>query len=436
MHAPLLALLLATVLPVHALDASGAQGAGAASASQQPPAERAPGAAQAGAAAEGDPMPDLPADAFRLRLLELAFQAASAMPLMPHIKDRSQSQEEVVRACLELDQPRRALRYIEGIENWRKGLALAELAYYCADHGYVGEVQEHLDRAEEIAKQAVLEEDQAWRIDRIRSTIAKTHLALGHVEEAARYEAGLEESEAGRVLAIKALYLDAEGFEQRLKAVDQAVESSNFDQLKNALEALVPVFDRFYEDESRREEVQHKLLASWGKLPHQVRLDLVLALAEAALAHGDAEKARALVDEGQKVADGFKSTVEFRVPMLAQLSRMRARAGDAEGARRATDAALSEFERDGAELVDFRRPEVLRPVAEAYQALGHASAALMVYKRAVAEGALNPNLRPRAEDLASTCCSMALSGAEPDAGLWEQLAEIQRGLKATSIAQD
>jgi hypothetical protein len=74
-------------------------------------------------------------------------------------------------------------------------------------------------------------------------------------------------------------------------------------------------------------------------------------------------------------------------------------------------------------------------VAEAYQALGHTEAALMVYKRAAIEGALNPNVRPRAEDLASTCCSMAESGAEPDGGLWEKLAEIQAGLGASSIAR-
>jgi hypothetical protein len=287
-----------------------------------------------------------------------------------------------------------------------------------------------------VAEQAVAEDDQSWRIDRIRATIAKTHLALGHVEEAAPFEVGLEASEAGRVLAIKALYLDAEGFEQRLKAVDAAALSSNFEQLKNALEALVPVFDRFYEDEDRREEVQRKIFTTWDKLPHQVRLDLVLSLADSALSHGDPTKARALLDEGRAIVDGLQTSVEFRVPMLANLARLRTRAGDKEAARREADAALAEFERSGGELVDFRRPETLRPVAEAYQALGHTEAALMVYKRAAIEGALNPNVRPRAEDLASTCCSMAESGAEPDAGLWEKLAEIQAGLGASSIAKD
>jgi hypothetical protein len=416
MQASLLVLLLAPVLPV------------------QQQASDAPVAAPA--AQKQDPMPDLPLEAFRVRLLDQAFQAASAMPVMPHIKDRSLSQQEVVEACLKLDQPRRALGYIEGIENWRKGLALAELAYYCADHGYVGEVQQYLDRAEAVAEQAVAEDDQSWRIDRIRATIAKTHLALGHVEEAAPFEVGLEASEAGRVLAIKALYLDAEGFEQRLKAVDAAALSSNFEQLKNALEALVPVFDRFYEDEDRREEVQRKIFTTWDKLPHQVRLDLVLSLAESALSHGDPTKAGALLDEGRAIVDGLKTSVEFRVPMLANLALLRSRAGDKEAARREADAALAEFERSGGELVDFRRPETLRPVAEAYQALGHTEAALMVYKRAAIEGALNPNVRPRAEDLASTCCSMAESGAEPDAGLWEKLAEIQAGLEASKIAKD
>jgi tetratricopeptide (TPR) repeat protein len=399
-------------------------------AGETPAAPAAPAAPTAPTAiGRQEPLPERPTDAYRLRLLDLAYQAASAIPSKPQIKERSQSQEEVVLASLELDQPKRALSFIAGIENWRKGVCFAELASYCAEHGCTADVQTYLDLAEDVAKQAVGEEEQQWRIDRIRATIAKTYLQLGDTEQAARFGEGLEPSEVGRVLAVQAVYLDAEGFDEELKAVDRIVEIHNFDQVKNALDGLVPVFDRFYEDPDRRARVQEKVLASWGKMPAQVRLDLALALAGTAVAHGDKDNARALIDEGRKALDGFQGTAEQRVPMLANLARMRGEAGDADGARREIDAALAEFERGLAELVDYRRPDALRPVAEAYASLGHRDAALMVYKRAVEEGALNANTRPRAEDLASTCCSMALKGVEPDERMWERMTAIKAGLK-------
>ena len=126
----------------------------------------------------------------------------------------------------------------------------------------------------------------------------------------------------GRVLAVKAVYLDAEGFEEQLRAVDQIVAIHNFDQVRNALQALVPVFDRFYADANRRERVQEKVLASWTKMPHQVRLELALGLAGVALEHGDRDNARALVDEGKTVVDSFTSTAETWIPHASVRSSM------------------------------------------------------------------------------------------------------------------
>jgi hypothetical protein len=74
------------------------------------------------------------------------------------------------------------------------------------------------------------------------------------------------------------------------------------------------------------------------------------------------------------------------------------------------------------------RAGALRPLAEAYHALGDRDAALSVYKLAVEEGALNPNARPRAMDLSATCLSLAQSACEPDAELRERLAEMRAGL--------
>jgi hypothetical protein len=67
-------------------------------------------------------------------------------------------------------------------------------------------------------------------------------------------------------------------------------------------------------------------------------------------------------------------------------------------------------------------------VAEAYAAMGDRAAALAVYREAIAAGVGNPNSRPRAEDLAATCTSMARADIEPDDALWARIRTIRDGL--------
>src|SRR5262245_54547858 len=60
-----------------------------------------------------------PLATFQGELLDFAFDVATAIPIQPHIKDRSRAQEQVVAACLELNLRQRAQGYIERIDNWR-----------------------------------------------------------------------------------------------------------------------------------------------------------------------------------------------------------------------------------------------------------------------------------------------------------------------------
>src|SRR5262245_36224037 len=99
----------------------------------------------------GAALTEKPLASFQGQLLDIAFQAATVVPAMPHIKRRSRSQEAVVAACFELDQPKRALAYIEKIENWRRGAAYADLAYYCAEHDLQSAAPKYLELARQVS---------------------------------------------------------------------------------------------------------------------------------------------------------------------------------------------------------------------------------------------------------------------------------------------
>jgi hypothetical protein len=86
------------------------------------------------------------------------------------------------------------------------------------------------------------------------------------------------------------------------------------------------------------------------------------------------------------------------------------------------------FEAEKALVYDVFRAAALRPIAEAYDEMGDEAAALDVYRRAVEEGARNPNSRPRAQDLVATTLSMAMRDVRPDEALRARMREIRDGL--------
>lgn len=370
---------------------------------------------------------DLPRDgslaAYQTELLEVAFAAASAMPLDPHIKDRSRLQEVVVATSLALEQPQRALRYAEQIRDWRRGAAYADLALFCAENRLDPCVQPMLDRAGEIA-----DGEEDWRRERIRVKIAQTHAYMGKAELAEELEQGVQPAESGKVAWIEATICPPGSFDEMMETLDSLVRTEHFDIVRNALSAYAALFERFYDDVDCRTRVEDKIKASWSSIPIFVRIRLLMDMADASLAHADQAKALTLLDEAKDMMDAARWQPRSVVPMMAQLAQRRFQAGDEAGARVQAQEALALFDAKRDVIVNIYRAQTLRPIAEAYHAMGDAAVALEIYKRAVEAGMENPNSRPRADDLVATCCSLALLAVEPDAALAGRIREIAAGL--------
>ena len=366
---------------------------------------------------------DAPLEAYRGELLDLAFGAVSAMPLDPHIKNRSRAQEAVVTACIELDEAQRALLYIEQIENWRRGAAYADLAFYCARNGCDDELNSYLNMAVLIAQEA-----EDWRKDRIKVKIAKTHVYLGQAQAAAEFEQGVDPAEEGKVARVRAMICTADSFDREMEELARLISTERFDAVKNALGACAELFDQFYDDDARRTAVEQRMRTSWGELPVFIRVDLLLELVESALGHSDRAKAQQLIDEAKDMIESANWQPTIGIPLRARFSGLCFRAGDPERAHEEAQAALDLFTATRRQIANIYRAGMLRSVAEAHQVMGDLDEARDLYGKAIEAGMENPNSRPRAEDLAATCCSMALHAVEPTPGLWNRIREIRDGL--------
>jgi hypothetical protein len=367
---------------------------------------------------------DAPLAEYRAELLELAFQMASALPLDPHVKDRSREQEAVAITCYELDQPRRAERYVEDIANWRRGAGYADLALYCARNGAPEEAERYLAQAAEVAAWPEAEIKQAWRRDRIRAKIASVYLLLGRAAEAAPFRADLEASQREAVEEVQAELIGNEEFQAWFRRVNALFASDDFDQTSAGLTALTRAYGRFYANEERRDLLEETIRGAWTKVPAQLHFDVAFSLAHEALGNGDEEKARNLAEEASQAFAETNLDPRASITIAAGLVDLRYRAGDVERARREADATLATFQEERERIVDVFRAELLIPLAEAYAAMGARETAVAVYDLAIAEGLVNVNSRPRVEDLGLACRSMAKHAVEPSEASWEILREI------------
>lgn len=375
---------------------------------------------------------DTPISDSQTKLLDEAFEIASLIPIKPNIKDRSKTQEIVVDTCLELDQPVRAVRYADRIKNWRRGFCYAKTAYYLAQNGHTRQqLEKGLELAEEIAD---LDHGQQWRSDRIKAKIAQTYLILGNVTEAARFSKGLLDSEVGNLSETKTFSEKNEvSFEDRIKGLDRALEMKNFDMTIGVLHSFARLFDEYFEDAEKRDMVKEKIVTAWQehKLPIPIRMELLMKLTEFALDRSDQTTALQLVETAQSMLDNYKWPPDKHVPLGAQIAEFRFKSGDQKKAKNDVDALLALYNEHETKIVDIWRAETIYPLAESYQSIGDGQTALSVYKQAVEAGIANKNLRPRAEDIAAICCSMALHALEPDTELWERIDRIKKELEKT-----
>jgi len=367
---------------------------------------------------------DAPLATHRIELLAMAFEAVSDMPDFPHIKNRSRIQERVVEACLELDQPQRALKYLEQIANWRRGAALAAYVTYQAEHGATVDLAPLLERAEVSIAELEREESQAWRRDRIRAGIACALHALGRPTEAAAYEAGLDPAEAASLAPLRAANATLEDFEAHLAAADEIALGGNYDQIRNALATCAQLYDRFWDERELRDRAAAKIKACWSTLPLQIRIELLMELARMSLEHGDQDEALDFVVEARAFLDAARWLPEHHVPLASRLAALRHGCGETAEARAEIEAEQTLYADSRETIVDIYRADALLPLAEAWVSMGDDVQALATWRLALDEGAHNPNSRPQAEDLVALCLSMAREGVEPDEEFRERAQEI------------
>jgi len=343
---------------------------------------------------------DAPLESYQNELLKIAFESVSAMPGNPHIKSRSLAQEKVVMTCLQLNQPKRAHDYTRQITNWRKQLCYANLALYCAQHDFAkSDINYFLTLAAQVPQ-----DTEDWREGQIEAIISQTNIEIEKKKE------------------------DTYNFDMEVESLEKLILTEDFDAIQNTLGVYAELYNRFYSNKERRDIIEDKIKKSWDKMPILIRIELLLNMADFSIQHNDSSKALELVNESQEIMNSETWPLRYGIPLSAKIAKYYALSGDNETAKTKLQKALDIYNESSDQILNIDKAGVLRPIAEAYVALEDNTMALEIYNRAIEAGIENPNSRPRAEDLSSTCCSMALNKFNPGAELLARINEIKNGL--------
>ncbi len=365
---------------------------------------------------------------WRETLLDFAFESADRMQSAAHARDRARLQEAVGLALLDADLPSRAAERARSIEGWRRGALLAAVALEEAKAGRV-------DDARVLAKQALaLAQTQLdWQRERIQVMVARAYAWIGDESEAARLEQGVGEPEMGKVAAARAARAPEVGFDAQMTALDDWLKTKNFDLVRNAVEICLEFYPATFKEPARRARVEAAVALANAQLPLEVRIDILLRMADIARRQSDLDAARAFISQAESQLAAGTWMADDQVVQVALIATTQARLASTADLDAATKSLLHGEEIFAAardRIVDIARARPLRALAEGYAAVGDKTSARRVYAQALREGIVNPNARPRTDDLVQTAISISRSGVEPDAATRDALAAIREGLVA------
>lgn len=349
--------------------------------------------------------------------LRMSYDGAASMPEVPHLKNRCRFQEAATVAAIPLTDPVTIASWADGIHNWRRGAVYGQLALHLAQEGDEDGARKYLDTAMALEAAATEESVQGWRRDTIRLWIAKTYLELGDLEKAAKVQQVIGEAEAAQLARAAAAFIDLDTVDDQIALCVEISKTGDLDRVRGALGAVAAFYGRLYEDAERRESIETIVREGSAKIPVFPRIELLEVLAEADLAHGKKESCRAKVAEISDFVMQNNWSAEEQVGLRARLASWYARLGDKEKGVEVADEALARYDEISESILSIWRGRAIRPLAEAYHALGEELTASKLYERALVEAVVNPNSRPRAEELMEITVSIARTGLKPSEDL-------------------
>ena len=356
-------------------------------------------------------------------LLGEAQQAGVAIPKVPLARDRAKMQQAVGEAWLSLGDADQALTCARGIDGWRRAELLAQVARVRTDAGDAAGAAALLEEAT-----AVVAGTDHWSHDRVAADVAAVWMRLGKPDRAEAVLRPDSVPDRARFENARTALMPAEALDAQADAFDKAIATQAFDLARGGLDGYLTLLARSADDAPRRGRAMRALDAGIPGLPVDLQVKYLIDMANVLVDIRQTSAARSATDRARAIIRESTFLPEDVAPVGAPIAVALARQGEGTAARALLRELRSRYDASVARIDDFRRAQALRALGEAWMALGDPSEAARSFVDAVDAGSLNPNARPRAEDLCMTCIAMVRCGFTPDGALIKRIGTIRAGL--------
>lgn len=362
---------------------------------------------------------------WKAALLDRAFAVASSPTHSSHAKVRSRLQRDVAVAAIGLDMPDAALRYAGMIPDWRRGEVEALLAQWYARRG---------DRIRAEACLAAVEGRigvaEGWMRERMLLESAVAMVLLGDSEKARRFASRVPQDQTGRIEAELSREVSLEELDVQCDAFDRAIATQSFDVVRSGVDGYFAVWSRVRGDSARSSRAETAIRAATPGLPPDLQIDVHVRMAGVLSDQGRQDAAMQELDAASRILASSDFSPDTQGVLARQLSIAWIAQGRSGRALAILQDTLGPYERAPEAVVDIDRADLLCPIAEAFEAAGDRASAVRVWRLALMAAAVNPNARPRAEDLCLCLLSLIRADVEPDPDLTRLIDALQAGLKA------
>ena len=338
-------------------------------------------------------------------LLDLAFQISTSIPTQPFPSDRAKMQALVAQACIKNGSLIQATQYASKIEGWRQGELFALIGQQYATANETQRARDFAARAMEVAKN-----ETDWQRERIVIETAKIYLQLGDSAKASTLLEGATQAELGKLEAARTAIVLESQLDNQADMFDKAIATKNFDLARGGIDGYLVWLDRVSQDEIRITRALKAIDDALLELPLDLQVKYGIDLADHLHKNLKRDLAILKLDKATEIFSATTFLPEDVAPLGAMIARARIRMGDESSARLLLQRLYSEYSTRREGIVNLRRATSLRALAEGFCELGDRDDAIACYTLALEEGTINPNARPRAEDLGATCISMAEYG--------------------------
>lgn len=357
-----------------------------------------------------------------LEALDYAFRFASAIQADPG--DKGEAQAAVVLDYASIGAIDAALKRVDEVEGWRRGVAYAELAGSLARTGRKEQARELLTRAGDFSKSIT-----GWQEQRITAHIAEALALLGDVDSAQQIAAELAANDrqyAGRSVATFALGHASRGdFEGAMAVLGKLEREGDFDLTWWRTAGYLAVARQARLTRQQRQEALAAARRSADGIDGWKKAEALESIASELQSAGQPDEAREALKVADAIVTPLPGTLPVKAALLSNLARGWARLGETPHARELLDRATTEVPKTQA----IEQPGLYADLASGYLKLGAEGEARRGYQRAITSAESLVNARPRALAAVATCRFMGRHGAALDPATRSRLDTLLSGLK-------